>query len=92
MLALAPTANMSWYVIKPSKITEKQLTSRIKKEQYPNSTNQNLLRVNRLQIIAEMKFDFDHFFRRLQRWQGYPGHMDRGSNSNVQISCTFVKH
>ena len=39
-----------------------------------------------------MKFDFDHFFRRLQRWQGYPGHMDRGSNSTVQISCTFVKH
>ena len=39
-----------------------------------------------------MKFDFDHFFRRWQRWQGYPGHMDRGSNSTVQISCTFVKH
>ena len=39
-----------------------------------------------------MKFGFDHFFRRLQRWQGYPGHMDRSSNSNVQISCTFVKH
>ena len=39
-----------------------------------------------------MKFGFDHFFRRLQRWQGYPGHMDRGSNSTVQISCTFVKH
>ena len=39
-----------------------------------------------------MKFGFDHFFRRLQCWQGYPGHMDRGSNSTVQISCTFVKH
>ena len=39
-----------------------------------------------------MKFGFDHFFRRLQRWQGYPGHMDRGSNSTVQISCTIVKH
>ena len=39
-----------------------------------------------------MKFGFDHFFRRLQRWQGYPSHMDRGSNSTVQISCTFVKH